>query len=70
MIDPKELAGMAVFAVMFGAFLGYVVPEGSLVGAVAGAGILVILSAIYLVVVPQDDLEPSAETETATAGGE
>lgn len=57
MADIGEIVGMIGVAILFGAFLGFVVPGGSIVGAAAGAGILSVLGIIYVLTVPQDRFE-------------
>ena len=47
-IDKHGAAGMFAFAVMFGAFFGYVLTFGDLMGAVLGVVGFVVIAAIYV----------------------
>lgn len=51
MADRGALIGLFVFAIMFGAFFGFVLSFGSLLMTVVGVAIFVILSLVYYFVI-------------------
>lgn len=60
MPDTTEWIGLLAFAVLIGAFLGFVVTQGSVFAGVAGAVVLALLSAVYLFTIADQGGPPDA----------
>lgn len=64
MADRGALIGLLVFAIIFGAFFGFVLSFGSLLMTVVGVAILVLLSLVYYFVIGAD-VEVEGESHAA-----